>query len=555
MKTWLSAFLLLALTLSAHAQNEPNLILKNGRVYSDLDTTGTSGRVWSQAISIRNGNIQSIGDDKNVLKEAGPATKIVDLKGRVVLPGFNDAHVHFIQGGLQLSRVQLAGITSIAELQKRVKEYAEKNPNKEWIFGQGWDNTAFPKEVYPTKADLDAVVSNKPVMLYDADLHKAVVNTKAMEKLKISGDSNGVLHESAMFNARDAVDKPTKEEFKQAFLSAQEQALQAGVTSIQGNSFLGPVEADILRDIYEAKKLQLRVSFWGTLDGAKEFSELRKKYADIPEEWIRMDTVKGFLDGVISSRTAALDAPYSDMPSTRGEPFYTQDKLDELVLTANRLGMPVALHAIGDRAVAQALTAISHAKRQLFNSRIRNRVEHIELAANHIYPKFAPLNVVASVQPSHMMYDNEAQSYNAVRLGKDRVQHAFAWKNLVKARTHIAFGTDWPVMPLNPLVGLWGAINRQHFNGRPLGGWNPSQKLTIEQSIEAYTLGSAYATREEHVKGSLREGKYADMIIFEKDPFKVRGPEFLKIPVYMTIVAGKIAYDGSVATIAPAVGK
>ncbi|MBI3543107.1 MAG: amidohydrolase [Deltaproteobacteria bacterium] len=546
--------------------NPAELILKNGKVYTDplagpTETHSKGGVFWSQAISIREGNIMSIGTDRVVERDRGPSTRVIDLKGRVVLPGFNDAHVHLMNGGLALTRIDLAGVTTVAQLQQTLRAYAAANPAKRWLLGQGWDEALFPGRKSPTKEDVDAAVSDRPVLLWHGDQHSLLLNTKAFEALRITastpspkngeiqkndkGELTGLLLEEAAFEAAQKADNPGFEELRTAFLAAQDLASRYGITSVQGGPIRGEEEVRVVEELYQQHKLHLRYSMWGDLEKPQELITLRNKYKHLPDDWVRFDAVKGFVDGVLHSRTAALDDPYSDDIHSRGEPLYTPERLAELVLTANRLGLTVALHAIGDRAVTMAVNAFAASKRQLFNSRLRNRVEHIEVAPPYVFSKFADHHIVASMQPSHMMYENEAANYNEARLGPVRVKEAFAVKAFVSSNAHVAFGTDWPVESLNPIRGLFAAVFRQMLNGKPAQGWQPAQKIPVSEAVDAYTLEPAYATREEHVKGSLREGKYADLVVLDQDIFKARDRDFLKTGVYLTVAGGKIVYDGS----------
>lgn len=562
-------FLALAFTLTATAQSEApvaDMILKNARIFTDHP----EGR-WAEALSARGGLIQSIGTWKALEKEKGPLTKVVDLGGKTVLPAFNDAHAHMAEGGLFLSRVDLNGVKTVAQLQERVRSYAAANPDKRWVLGQGWDHTAFPGQTFPTREDIDAAVSDRPVMLWHADHHILVMNTKGLDAMRIDADTpdpekgrgkilrdehrepTGVFLEDAATQIGMKIDKPSHDELVQAFRLAQDQALRYGVTSIQGGPmFHGESELKILAQMNESKQLHVRVSLWGDLEKPQEFLALKERHKRIPEERIRFGAVKGFVDGVISARTAAMAEPYSDSPSESGEPAYTQERLNELVLAANRLGLPVALHAIGDRAVAMAVNAFANARKVLFNSRLRNRIEHVETAQPGIYARFTDFKLIASMQPSHLVYDDESENYNDARLGKERVKHAFAVKSFLKAGAQVAFGTDWPVMPLNPMIGLFAATQRQHYNGKPSRGWQPDQKISMEQAVEAYTLGSAYASHEEHVKGSIHEGKYADLVVLNQNPFRASGTAILKNSVHMTISGGQIVFDGTLPRIEPA---
>lgn len=559
----------LAAANAATPVTTPDLILKNGKVYTDPLSGPSEGQshapIWSQAISIRDGVILSIGSNKAVERDRSPITKVIDLNGKVVLPGFNDAHANFINGGLALTRVALDGIASVAQLQERVKTYAAMNASKKWILGQGWDPSLFPGKKYPTKLDLDAAISDRPTMLWSADHHAVLLNSKALEALNISatttvqksgetqksadGDPTGILLEEAAFEASHRVDNPNLQELKQAFLKGQEIASRFGVTSIQGGPIRGEDEIRAIAELYGEKKLHVRYAMWGELEKPREFLGLKEKYQHIPEEWMKFDAAKGYIDGVLGSRTAALNDSYSDDPKTRGEPRYTQDRLNELVLNANRMGLPVVLHAIGDRAVGVSVAALGAAKRQLFNSRLRNRVEHIEVAPPFVFSKFGEYRIVAAVEPSHMVYETEAQSYNEARLGPVRIKNAFALRSLLVSGARLAFGTDWPVESLNPMLGLFAATTRQHLDGKPASGWQPQQKLALQEAIDAYTLGSAYATHEEHVKGSLREGKYADLVVLNQDPFKARDRDLLKIEIVYTISGGKIVYNANEPTI------
>lgn len=544
---------LIAAGMTSSFATTADLILKNGKIQTDHD----AGRVWSQALSIRQGGILSIGTNAAIEKERGPATRVIDLKGRLVLPGFNDAHVHFLNGGLALTRIDLSAVNTVAKLQDKIKTYFVANPLKRWMFGAGLDQTQFAGQKYPTKEDLDAAITEKPILLWFADYHAAIVNSKALSILKIDDEkvnATGILFGSVAHAAAAKVDNPSREELKQAFKLAQESAAKSGVTSVQGGPFRGEDEVRVLEELHNANQLTLRYSMWGDLEKAEEFISLKEQYKHLHGEWIRFEALKGYLDGVLSARTAALLEPYSDNTKTSGEPFFTQSKLNELVLAANRQGLAVVLHASGDRAASMAVTAFSNARHLLFNSRVRNRVEHLEVVPPHVYDKFRELGLVAGLQPSHLVYENESQNFTEARLGSrsSRIRNTFATRSFFTARAHVAFGTDWPVMPFNPLLGLYGAVHRQHLNGRPSSGWQPWQKITLEQALEAYTLGSAYATREEHVKGTLREGKYADIVVLDKDIFKVRAKDWPKIGVYMTIVNGKIVFDGSQSQIGPA---
>ncbi len=541
--------------LSAHAATD--LILYNGRVLTGPATQNK----WAAAVSVSDGMVRKTGGNSEVLKDKDEKTVLIDLKGRVVLPGFNDAHLHIFTGGLSLGRLDLTGVKSLEEFKARLRTYDKKHQGTAWIFGLGWDHTAFKNPVYPSRQDLDSVVANRPVFLWHIDEHFAVVNTKALEILKIdrntedpdagkilkdaSGNPTGMLIETAAAIQSHKVDNPTPSELKNAFIAAQREALKVGLTSIQGG-FTHREHENYIRVVESLHKeglLKLRVGYWGELEDPAAFLSHKNKFKHIPESVLKFTHIKGFVDGVISSYTAALSSAYSDNPKTSGPANYPAEKLDELVLSANKEGIAVALHAIGDRAVDMAVTAFEKSRAAIPGFSLRNRIEHLELGFLEAYPRMQKAGIVASVQPSHMIYDTEAESYNDARLGAKRVQLAFAWKNLLDHNVHTAFGTDWPVMPLNPIVGLMGAVYRRHYNGKPAEGWVPKQKITMAQAIESYTLGGAYASGEEKLKGSIEPGKFADFAVYAKDPFKVSANELLKLPCDYTIIGGKIVYQ------------
>jgi len=541
-----------------------DFILKNGRVYADP----YEGSTWAQAVSIRNGSILTVGSNLAAEKDKGLNTKIIDLKGRVVLPGFNDSHLHLVTGGLNLLRVDLTRVKTAGEVLERIRTYASAHPEAKWIFGQGLDPAILAGSI--TKTEIDSVISDRPVLIWHIDNRALILNSKGLEIARITpktpdparggiktgeifktqeGLPTGVLSGEAALEVSRRVDTPSLEEIKRAILLAQQEALAVGITSIQGGPIRGELEVQALSELHEQKQLHLRYALWGDLERPHEFLALKEKYKSLPEEWVRFETVKGFIDGVLSSHTAALLEQYSDLPQSRGEPFYTQTQLNELVMKANKLGFSVALHATGDRAAAMAINSYVQAAHLLFNARQRNRVEHLEVVPPFIFDKFGRNNFIASVQPSHLIYDRDAQNFNQARLGPSRVKTAFAFKSFTVARAPLAFGSDWPVMPLNPMIGIYGAVYRQNQDGKPFFGWMPQQKISIEQAIHAYTFGGAFATREDHVKGTIRDGKFADLIVLEKDPFKISGKAHLQNKVVLTIAGGKIVYDASVPAI------
>ena len=547
---------LLLFAASAFAA-KPALIFRNGQVFI------SPGR-YASAVAVGGDRILAVGTDAQVLALKGPATRVVDLHGRSLLPGFHDAHVHFLMGAASLDQLDLTGTTSVAQIQKKLAAYAAGRPGNSWILGFGWDHTALPGQRYPTRQELDAVVSDRPVKLEDADTHMSWLNTAALRRIGVdkrtpdpphgrlprdaSGEPTGILIESAEQLVNAKLPKPDRKELVREANRALELASQFGVTSIQGLIQADArAELETWRTLYRNGKAHLRYFAWARLLQPERGAALRRESADLPKDRFRIVALKVFLDGVIGSRTAALLAPYSDDPATLGTPKIEDAQLRSLVRQAHDDGFQVTFHAIGDRSVRMALDACQASGRKTvswggFPPMPACKIEHIEVIDPSDIPRFRALNVVASMQPSHMTYDNESENYNPERLGA-RVRNAFAWRSFEKGGAVLAFGTDWPVMPIDPRVALFAATTREHFNGKPAGGWIPEQKVSLEDAVVHYTLDSAKAVGMDRELGSIEAGKRADLVVFGQDLFSVSGLALLKVPIVMTVFDGKIVYE------------
>lgn len=545
---------LFAALLFSAAAAAPDLILHHGGVF-------LSPSRRAEAVAISGERITAVGTDKEILPLKGPKTKVIDLAGRAVTPGFHDAHVHFIKGALSLVRADLFGTTSVAQIQQRLRKFVDSGPAEDWIQGRGWDHTAFADPAYPTRQDIDAIVSTRPVVLTHADGNEILwANTLALKMAGITaqvqdppngqiirdskGEPTGVLTGAAAAMLEAAVPAPGRAIKKAALKKALALARRAGVTSIQGQLDVAPQEQlGLWRELDREGDVNLRYFIWGMLDEQELAAKLRKEFADLPAEKFQIGGLKAILDGVISARTAALLKPYSDAPQLNAEPRYTADELAGLMKKGHELGFQIVMHAIGDRSVRLALDSCQ-ALAPWPKARLLPpcKIEHIELIDPSDLPRFKALGVVASMQPSHMTYDLEAQNYNPQRLG-DRIGYSFAWRSFLDNGAILAFGTDWPVMPLEPRVGLFAATTRQHFDGKPAGGWVPKQKLSLGEAIRQYTLAPAQAIGRDKELGSLAVGQLADLVVFDKNIFSVEGLALLKIEVDMTIFNGKIVYD------------
>ena len=537
------------------------LIIASAARAQTADLILTGGKIWIapgktvSALAVHGNRVLAAGSEAEISRFQDKKTKVVNLAGRSAVPGFHDAHVHLLKGAFSLVQADLNGTTSLAQVRERLAAYAKTHPQEEWIIGRGWDHMLFEKKALPSSADLDAETSTAPVVLTHVDGHMMWVNAEALRRAHIdrqtvdpaggkierdlTGAPTGILDEAAMEVMKTAMPQPSRAQKLDALREALKSAREGGVTTVE--SLQGPIDyapddqLELLRELERRGELTLRALVWGRLEKPEALGAPQAH--DLSTEKVSYGGLKGFVDGVIGSRTAALLAPYSDSPVS-GEPKYTQEELSRLVARAHRLGFPVALHAVGDRAVRMALNACAAAK--TFPG-YPCRIEHIEAIDAADIPRFKALHVAASMQPSHMTYDDETQNYNPDRLGP-RVARAFAWKSLQKAGATLIFGTDFPVMPLDPRIELFAATTREHFNGKPEGGWIAEQKISLEDALAHYTRDPAKVAALVD-QGTLLPGKLADIAVFHEDLFKTEGLALLKIPLDMTIFDGKIVYE------------
>jgi predicted amidohydrolase YtcJ len=528
---------------------EADMILVGGKVIT-LDDRNTI----AEAVAIRGDRIERVGTNREIRRLAGKDTRVVDLGGNTVVPGFNDTHLHFESGGLSLIQVRLNGVTSYNEIQERVKARADSLPAGMWIQGRGWDHTIRPGGQWPTKEILDEAVSDHPVYLRRICGHVAWVNSAALAAAGIdrstrapeggeivrdsSGNPTGILKEEAVNLVADVIPPRSAEERSIAVRTALREAARLGVTSVQEMG-THPETMKIYQDLHDRSELTVRIYASPAIDSALVYLNplgLRSTFGD---SWLRLGVVKGYADGALGAATAALLAPYSDRPETRGILVQSEAETADEILRAHRAGQQVAFHAIGDRGNRVVLDAIEAAVRSDPRPDPRHRIEHAQVLAPEDIPRFARLGVIASMQPTHCTSDSR---WAEDRLGPDRAKGAYAWRSVLDSGAHLAFGTDWPIESLDPLRGLYAAVTRMDEEGRPAGGWHPEQCLTIEEALRAYTRGSAYASFEEDVKGSIEVGKLADLAVLSRPILEIPAAEILETEVVMTIVGGKIVY-------------
>ena len=560
-------FLALAGLSCQSVPSEPpaDLVLRAGRIY----TVGAA-QEWVEALAIRGEKIAAVGRNAEVDRITGPKTAVIDLGGKLVLPGLIDSHIHLLEGALQLHHVKLDEARSLQEMLDLVKAYAEKNPDLPWIQGMGWIYAYVEGGRLPTRQDLDAVLSDRPAYLQAYDGHTAWVNSKALEVAGVTrrskpqgygevvkdprtGDLTGVFKEQgAMELVRRAIPQASRQDKLAALQRALGEALAHGLTSIQiahgsptfdPSPKYAPDELDLYEELERRGELPLRVYFAMSVSRqtkAEELERFARLKARLPGPRLKAGAVKIVMDGVIESHTAGLLQPYADDPSTSGNPDYTQAEIDRLIADLDRRGFQIFTHAIGDRSVRMVLDAYQKAAANNPKHPRRHRIEHIEVVSEEDIPRFSSLGVIASMQPYHASPD--ITGVWARNVGAKRVARAFAWKSLRQAGARLVHGSDWPVVTLDPLVGLHAAVTREDLDGKPSGGWIPEQRLTLAEAVRGYTADAAYGSFEEELKGSLEVGKLADLVVLSDDLFQILPRRIPEAEVLLTLVGGKPAY-------------
>ena len=547
--------------LMAGAQRDDDgpvdLIIHNARVFTaDPDST------TAEAVAVRGNQILRVGGNREVTRLRRPQTVVVDAKGRSVLPGFNDAHVHFIEGGLGLQRLDLLDVTTTRELEDRLHAWASANPDRPWIVGRGWRRHLFPNGL-PTRQMLDAVVPDRPVHLVSNDGLTAWVNTAALRLARITrktaappggvirrdprtGEATGVLEQSAIALVGHLLPPVTPADRARALRAAITEAHRHGITSIQ-NVAGTREELDAFEEARRADELAIRVYSAVAADRGLTERELAaldpvfEEYDDDP--LFKSGALSVALDGGIDGHTAAMLEPYDDL-ATAGEPAVGADDLNRMARLVDARGRQMMIGAMGDRAVRMALDAYQHAARSNGESARdrRHRVEGIAIADSADLARFRALGAIASMQP--LLAGPEPLRLESLgrALGPDRTSRAWPWRTISSAKGKLAFGSDWPAVPLNPMLGLHTAVNRTTPEGEPEGGWNPAQRLALQAAVTAYTAGGAWASFDDQRKGSITPGMLADMVVLSNDIFAVRPAKIADTTVVMTIFDGRIVY-------------
>ena len=561
-----SAVVAVALLVSwagpAWAQMKPQLLAEpahrttyylHGHIY-----TNDAKQPWATAMAVRDEKVFCIGSIEHILLDCGgasPEAETINLKGRFVMPGLNDAHTHLGKAGHDKLKLDLRGAESVAELQRRVHAAALQHKPGEWILGSGWDQTLWPEKRFPTRQDLDEAAPDNPVFLVHVSLHVAVANSMALKRTEIAPDTKnptggeierdadgnltGILKEaSAMEFVEQKIPDPTMEERRKGIELVLQELAQNGVTSAQDNSdwedFL------VYHELKEEKKLTTRITEWLPFTAPLGELQNRRSEGGTTDPWLKTGALKLVYDGALGTRTAAMLAPYSDDPTTSGILAMEPEKLKAMALERDKAGFQLAIHAIGDRANRVVLDTFESVIRVNGVRDRRDRIEHAQVVAPEDIPRFGTLHVIASMQPAHESNDLR---WAEERLGPERAKGAYAWNALEKAGATLAFGTDYDVEPINPFRGLYACVTRELPEGGPAGGWQPQEKISLGDCIRAYTSGSAYAQFEDGKKGELKVGEYADFIILSQDITKAEPKQILKTEVFQTVVGGRTVYQ------------
>lgn len=526
----------------------------NGRIYT-MDSEDSV----VEAVLSENGMIVKTGSDKRLLEEAGEDVQRVDLQGRTVVPGFNDTHLHLMVYGKSLDEVNLMGVCSVEEVLDRARRFMSENPLApgQWLLGAGWNEEIFRGRKRITRDDLDQISTEIPIVLSRMCHHVDVCNSKALDIAGIAADTvipegeievednrpTGVIREAAVRYMRNCVPKPDREARKNYILKAMDRLSALGITSVHSDDFIenGCEAMEIYQELNAENRLKVRISQQCRFSGPTElqaFIDSGHPYGSGDDNY-RIGALKLLADGSLGGRTAGLHAPYHDDPSTAGIVNFSEELLTAMIRTAHLNGMPVAIHGIGDRTIDMIIDGIERAQKEFHLEDVRHGIVHCQITSEAALDRIAKNRISALIQPIFVASDSKIVEK---RVGIQRAKHAYNWKTLKEKGVLIGFGTDCPIEKPSPFENIFCAVNRCDMAGVPAGGWLPEEKLTVEESVRAYTVNGACCAHEERVKGSLEPGKLADMAvlslnIFEIDPMRIKDTECL-----MTIKGGEVVY-------------
>jgi predicted amidohydrolase YtcJ len=542
----------IALTLFealANAQPPPTLIFTNAKIW-----TGNPRQKEAEAVAIQRNRIVAVGSTSEILNLKQVDSTVIDLHGRRVLPGFNDAHMHFYDGGAALAGPQLRYSKSAAEFRGTLAEFVRHVPRGEWVTGGEWDHENWSPTQLPTHQLIDGVTQDWPVFVERLDGHMSLANSVALKLAGVDkntkdipggvivrdaqGNPTGILKDAAQDFVYKVMPPPSQDQIIAAIRAAQTYANAQGVTSVQDMS----ASPDVLRayqTMLHNGQLRVRISGHQPLMSWNNLANVGVT-ADFGNEYLHIGGVKGFADGSLGSTTALFYQPYLDAPKTSGiasAELADPAQMWKNVKNADAAGLQIAIHAIGDRANATILDMYQRLEREHGPRDRRLRIEHAQHLRESDFPRFARMHVIASMQPYHAIDDGR---WAEKRIGPQRAKTSYAWRSLLGAGATLAFGSDWPVAPMTPLMGIYAAATRRTLDGKHPQGWIPEQKISVEDAVRAYTVGSAYASFDEKIKGSIEAGKLADLVVLSDDIFSIDPVKIADVKVYMTIFDGRL---------------
>ena len=537
---------------AANSALSPTLIIINARVH-----TMDPARPAADAVAIYGNRVVAIGSSKEIKSMGGPQTRVIDAHGQLVLPGFNDAHVHFMSGGFQLASVDLRDANSPEEFGDRIRRFAEKLPPGRWITGGDWDHERWPGALLPTKELVDRYTPNTPVFVNRLDGHMSLTNSVALKLAGVTretkdppgglivreaktGEPTGVLKDAAMSFVWKVVPVSSFEEKLTAARAATEHAARLGVTSVQDMSAGNDV--GVYQTLLDHGELKTRIYAVSPLPSWERLARTGVR-SHFGSDMLRIGGLKGFSDGSLGSTTAFFYEPYNDAPDTRGlagDEMFPEGAMLERVRAADRAGLQVMIHAIGDRANDLILSIYEQVAHENGERDRRFRIEHAQHLRPQDIPRFGRNKIIASMQPYHAIDDGR---WAEKRIGHERARTTYAFRSLLDSGAMLALGTDWTVAPLDPLLTIYAAVTRRTLDGKNPGGWIPEQKISVEEAVRAYTIGSAYAEFSEKEKGTITPGKLADLVILNSDIFQIDPKEIERTRVVMTIMDGRVVYE------------
>lgn len=552
MKLFWAVILLLGGAMGAKAQPGADLVLLNGRIW-----TGSAAQPEAEAVACLGGKIAAVGGTAEIRRWIGPRTRVIDLQGKRLVPGFNDAHVHFVDGGQGLASVQLRDAPTEREFRDRIARFAARLAPGRWILNGNWDHENWTPARLPTRQLIDEGTANNPVFINRLDGHMALANTAALKLAGVTretadppggtivrdarGEPTGVLKDAAMNLVYRVIPDPTEDELIEAIKAAMRYAAENGVTSVQDMSASPTVLAAYQR-LLDRGELTVRIYAHQPLANWDRLAKVGVR-AGFGGDKLRIGGLKGFADGSLGSTTALFFDPYLDEPETRGLPsdeMIPESKMLANILAADRAGLQIAVHAIGDRANKTILDMFARAETENGARDRRFRIEHAQHLRKEEIAEFGRRRVIASMQPYHAIDDGR---WAENRIGPERARGTYAFRSLLDGGATLAFGSDWFVAPMEPLMGIYAAVTRRTLDEKRPGGWVPEEKISVAEAVRAFTYGSAYAAFEEKIKGAIEPGKLADMAVLSENIFAIDPVQIRQVKVVMTIFDGRVVFE------------